>query len=266
MTALTFVLKAEPAQRLDLSALTPDRLPALDLGDIAQLELHTTKEVLRVGDLFRIVPGDPRDIRFEGGSERFDRVGHDMMSGTITVEGDVGAQLGRHMAGGEINVLGHAGPWAGSGLKGGRIRIGGSAGDWLAGPLPGELAGMRGGTLLVGGHAGGEAGHRMRRGLIFVAGDAGAYAGRAMIAGTLIVCGAAGALPGYLMRRGTIVLGLAPVLSPTFLDCGPCDLVFIRLLDAALRAEAMSLPQAPLRRLAGDTAVLGKGEILVSEA
>ena len=154
-------------------------------------------------------------------------------------------------------------------MRGGEIEILKSAGERLAGPLPGEMAGMRGGTIIVRGDAGSRVADRMRRGTIVVEGRAGAWAGSRMIAGTLIVAGAAGPLPGYLMRRGTIVLGSgAAELSPAFVDCGMHDLVALRLLatfTARYSKRAARLLQHPLRRLAGDMAVLGKGEIFLTD-
>jgi formylmethanofuran dehydrogenase subunit C len=77
----------------------------------------------------------------------------------------------------------------------------------------------------------------------------------------------AGPLPGYLMKRGTIVLGAGTEdLSPTFIDCGAHELVAMRLLSDFVRAfsrRAGACLRRPLRRYAGDMAVLGKGEILV---
>jgi formylmethanofuran dehydrogenase subunit C len=89
-----------------------------------------------------------------------------------------------------------------------------------------------------------------------------------MIAGTLAIGDEAGDLPGYLMSRGTIFLGRgATLVSPTFGDCGDHDLVAARLLAsyiAQFSAKLANLFRQPLRRLAGDLAALGKGEILLS--
>jgi formylmethanofuran dehydrogenase subunit C len=267
VSALVFTLRARPDQRLDLSPLTPGRLKNLSLKDIAGLELQTTKWRVTAGEVFQIQEGDPADLRFEGGSERLDCVGHAMTDGSLTMDGDVGSQAGRWMSGGVLDIRGNAGPWVGSGMKGGHIAIAGNAGDWLGGPLAGELAGMRGGLIHVKGNAGREAGHRLRRGMIAIEGNAGPYAGRAMIAGTLVIGGRAGALPGYLMRRGTVVLSQLPEeLSPTFNYCGRAELIFARLLQAELRdmnVKTASLLAKPLRRYAGDLAAGGKGEILL---
>jgi len=107
----------------------------------------------------------------------------------------------------------------------------------------------------------------MRRGTIVIEGEAGAYAGSRMIAGSLIVGRKAGPLPGFLMKRGTIVLGEGcSLMSPTFVDCGQHELLAMRLWAGfvdPLSKSAAALLRRPLQRLAGDMAVLGKGEIFV---
>ena len=267
MSALTFSLKAAPARRLDLSPLTPDRLRDLKQKDILGLALETEAEPLLVDDVFEVKGGDAAEIRFEGGSARFDLIGHAMSSGSIQVFGDVGYLAGRHLRGGHIAVNGDAGALLGSQMAGGRITLSGNAGASVGGPLSGELSGMSGGLIVIGGKAGERAGERMRRGMIVVSGPSGDYAGTGMIAGTLVLLGKTGHLPGYLMRRGTIVLGRgAQSLSPSFADCGPHELAFAALLGSRLvelEVKTGKLFKSPLRRYAGDLAALGKGEILL---
>jgi formylmethanofuran dehydrogenase subunit C len=69
------------------------------------------------------------------------------------------------------------------------------------------------------------------------------------------------------MKRGTIVLGEgASALSPTFVDSGWHELLAMRLLAGLIEPyskRAATLLRRPLRRLAGDMAVPGKGELLV---
>ncbi|MGH6925021.1 MAG: formylmethanofuran dehydrogenase subunit C, partial [Propylenella sp.] len=103
MSALVLRLRAPPPQRCDLSPLTPDRLAAVDCA-IERLAINTTREQLRVGDLFDVMPGDAADIQIDGGSERFDHLGTGMSGGRIRVAGDLGQQAGRGMSGGEILV------------------------------------------------------------------------------------------------------------------------------------------------------------------
>ncbi len=270
MSSLTLSLRAPPAQRLDLSPLTPQNLAGKSAAEVATIELQTTRVRITTGDVFRVREGDPATIVIEGGSTRFDRVGMGLSAGSIRVEGDVGVEAGRLMSGGQLTVQGAAGPFAGSGMKGGTLTIEGDAGERLGGPLSGETVGMSGGVLHVRGDAGERAGDRLRRGFILIEGSAGAYAGSRMIAGTLAIGDEAGHLPGYLMGRGTILLGRgAALFSPTFGDCGEHDLVAARLLAdyiAQTSAKLGDLLRRPLRRLAGDLAALGKGEILLPRA
>jgi formylmethanofuran dehydrogenase subunit C len=265
VSALVFTLRDMPAQRLDLAPLVPQRLAGLSEDDIARIELQTMRERACVGDVFRIAMGDAGRIVFEGGSERFDRIGCGMTDGEIDVRGDVGVQAARLMRGGHLTINGNAGHWAASGMKGGTLGITGDAGDRLGGSLAGETTGMRGGIAIVRGNAGARAGDRLRRGMIIVEGTAGAHAGSRMIAGTLIVRGHAGPLPGYLMGRGTLVLaGGGDALSLTFVDCGVHDFEANALMAAYIKSYSPALADAlrrPWRRLAGDMAVSGKGEI-----
>ncbi len=263
---LILALKQEPDQRLDLSPLVSHLLDGKSAGEIAAIELQTTREKRTVGDIFNVTAGSVETIRFEGGSNRFDNLGHGLQSGDIVVDGDCGHGAGRAMSGGRLAVNGSAGPFAGSALSGGRLEIKGDAGDFLSAPLDGEMEGMTGGLVIVRGSAGDRAGDRLRRGTIVIEGSAGDYPGSRIIAGTLIALAGGGRLPGCLMRRGTIVLGSAPQLAPTFVDCGVNQLTFAAVFARFLEPDskgAADLLAGRLRRFAGDTAALGKGEILV---
>jgi formylmethanofuran dehydrogenase subunit C len=269
MRPLVLSLRQRPDQRLDLSPLVPHRLAGKPATEIERIELQTARHRVTVGDAFRLRFGDINELRIEGACDRLDRIGHDMRHGDILVEGSVGIQAGRGMRGGRLAIDGNAGAWAASGMAGGSIEISGTAAERLGGPLPGETLGMRGGTVLVRGNAGDRAGDRMRRGMIIIEGNAGAYAGSRMIAGTLILCRNCGPMPGYLMSRGTIVLGRdCEQLSPTFVDCGSHELVAMRLIAAFAgqsSKRAAAAMAGSLRRLAGDMAVLGKGELFVRD-
>jgi formylmethanofuran dehydrogenase subunit C len=265
MSPLVFTLREAPAQRLDLAPLTPDRLVGLSQSRIAAIQLQTTRDRVLAGDVFKIRMGDPMQTRFEGGSERFDRIGAGMSQGEVSVDGDVGAQAGRFMRGGTLVIAGNAGPWAASGMTDGSLTISGHAGDRLGGPLAGETVGMRGGVVIVRGNAGARAGDRMRRGMIIVEGKADTYLGSRMIAGTIVVRGRAGRLPGYLMNRGTIVtVDGSDALSPTFADSGVHELLATAMMARYVETyspEVAAMLRRPWRRLLGDMAVIGKGEI-----
>jgi len=265
---LVLTLRGGPEQRLDLSPLVPHRLAGMSAADIGAIELQTTRVRVTVAEAFKLRIGDPHRLVIENACERLDGIGAGMMEGEIEVAGDVGIRAGRLMSGGRLTIRGNAGPWAASGMKNGAIEITGSAGDFLGAPLAGEVAGMRGGIVVVRGDAGARAGDRLRRGTIVIEGNAGDRAASRMIAGTVVVLGKAGALPGYLMRRGTLVLGQGgSEISPTFVDCGVHRLLAMRLLGGLLAEHsrrAAAVLAKPLRRLAGDMAVAGKGEIWIA--
>lgn len=266
MKPFTFTLRQEPPQRVDLSALTPDRLAGRSVAEIEKIELGTTTASTRVGDIFKVAEGDLKNLRYEGGSSRFDQLGAKLLPDfAIHVDGDVGAQLGRLAKGGRITVAGNAGAYAASGNIAAHIEIKGDAGELLAAPLAGELGGMSGGRVIVRGNAGARAGDRLRRGILVIEGDAGVDLGSRIIAGTIVVLGATSGRVGYLNKRGSLVLGQRPTLSPTYIDCGGHQLTFARLFARGLKADsaaAAALLARKLQRFGGDTAVYGKGEIL----
>jgi formylmethanofuran dehydrogenase subunit C len=262
----TFTLRQEPPQRVDLSALTPDRLAGKSVAEIEKIEIGTTRASTTVGDIFKVAEGDLKSLRYEGGSARFDLVGAKLLPEfSIHVEGDVGLQLGRQAKGGKITVSGSAGAYAASGNLGAHIEIGGDVGDLLAAPLAGELTGMAGGRVVVRGKAGARAGDRLRRGILIIEGDAGDDLGSRLIAGTIVALGKTSGRVGYLNKRGTLALAQRPDLGPTYVDCGAHVLTFARLFARGLKEDspkAAALLSGRLQRFGGDTAVYGKGEIL----
>lgn len=261
----TLTLRAAPPERLDLLNVNPRALSRLSQGEAERLEIGTTRTGVRLGDCFAVALDGSDTLTIEGGHERLDRVGASLSEGTIRVTGDVGQRLGAGMAGGSLTVTGHAGPYAASGATGGTITVEGDAGDYAGGAVYAAKAGLDGATLIIRGTAGAHLGDRMRRGTI-VAGRAGAFAGSRMIAGTLAAL-AVGDHPGFGMRRGTLLVGSHGRMSPTFVETGTHDLVFLRLLAKALRglsAEHADLLGKPLRRYSGDLATIAKGEIWVA--
>lgn len=261
----TLTLREAPPERLNFLSISPLALSGLSQAEAERLDVGTSRTGVKLGDCFSVSLDGSDTLTIEGGHERLDRVGASLSGGTIRVVGDVGQRLGAGMASGTLTVTGNAGPYAASGATGGTITIEGDAGDYAGGAVYAAKAGLDGATLIVRGRAGAHCGDRMRRGLILV-GQAGAHAGSRMIAGTIAAL-EVGDLPGYGMRRGTLVTGKHGALSPTFVETGSHDLVFLRLLGKQLRAlsEAhAALLDKPLRRYSGDLATLAKGEIWVA--
>jgi formylmethanofuran dehydrogenase subunit C len=267
VSALCFELKGRPEQRLDLSSLVPGRLDGLNRKEIEALSVATTRESLTVGDVFKVEGKDVQSLHFVGTDDRCDKIGAKLAGGEIVVDGDAGMLLGAQMKSGKITVEGSAGVSAGASMVGGEIRVRRDVGDQAGGVASGETFGMRGGFIVIGGDAGALIGERLRRGLIVVGGKAGDYAGGRMIAGTILLQGGAGRYAGYSNRRGSLIFADKPRhLMPTYVDSGVMEFDYLRLLETWLREQGLRIRLGGrARRLMGDMAVLGKGEMLILE-
>jgi formylmethanofuran dehydrogenase subunit C len=268
MTPITFTLKTQPNQRLDISPLIPANLTDKSLADIGKMTLQCGKAQIPVSELFDISGDDVQNIVINNGFDKLDYIGKELENGTITVNGNAGAYLGMGMKSGTITVNGNAGIFAGCEMKKGTLEISGNTGDFLGGALPGNKMGMKGGTIVVKGNAGARAGDHMRRGLILIEGDASDYCGSRMTAGTIAVMGKAGRYPGFAMRRGTLLLWNQPQLLPSFNDCGAHTLGFLPLLFKSFSVVNSKFADASaafnrVQRYAGDMSEIGRGEILV---
>ncbi|MGO4153142.1 formylmethanofuran dehydrogenase subunit C [Cupriavidus sp. YAF13] len=272
MSGLTLRLANAPALRIDLRQLTPAALAGMAPDAVARLSLWHGNERIALGELFTIraqaADGEPT-LTFEGDLGRFDRIGWQMAGGTLRVDGNAGDYLGCGMQGGTLRVDGNAGDFTAAAMAGGHVAVGGHTGDFAAAALPGDMDGMRGGTLAIGGNAGDRFGDRMRRGTALVAGSAGDFTGSRMVAGTIAIAGAAGAHLAYGMRRGTIVL-LSARSQPraTFVRTdGNFDVFWTLLARNLARAGGpfTALPALRPRRLVGDLAVDGMGELLIAD-
>ena len=108
----------------------------------------------------------------------------------------------------------------------------------------------------------------MKRGIIAVSGPVRDFAGLQMKGGTIVLMGGAEIRTGAWMIRGTIV-SLAPIqLLPTFsYACTYLPAVPAPVRTAACRTLGFSIPyedrEGAYQRYTGDSAVPGKGEILV---
>ena len=126
---------------------------------------------------------------------------------------------------------------------------------------------MTDGTILVGGTAGLEVGMRMKRGTIVIGGAVRDFAGLQMKGGTIVLSGGAELRTGAWMMRGTIV-SLKPIpLLPSFTYASTYSPTFLRLYARYLETLGLIIPyedrDGAYQRYTGDTAVPGKGEILV---
>lgn len=266
---MTLILKKKPRLRIEMSPLSPHLIVGKSIADIGSIKLVAGKRTYRTDELFNISGTDGHQLVIKKSCDKLDFVGCDMESGSIEINGDVGAYLGKGMNGGNIYVKGNIGIFAACEMKKGTIRIDGNAGDFLGSALPGNKKGMQGGLVLIHGDVGARLGDIMRRGTILVEGNAGDYCGSRMIAGTIAIMGKTGNHIGYGMNRGTLLLWHKPKLSPTFADCGAHTLSsFLPLLFRSFRRLDSKFADLDrefhrITRYVGDLSSLGKGEILV---
>ncbi len=266
MGALTFTLKKDLIQKLDVSPLIPDLLADKSLAEISATLLWYGKQQLRADEAFTITGDDAKEVVFDKSTSKIDYIGSGLKTGRITVNGDAGAFLAFQMRKGDITVNGNVADFSASGMAGGSLLINGNVGDYLGAAIVGERKGMKGGTVIVKGNAGDRTGDQMRRGIILIEGNVGSYCASRMLAGTIGVLGNVGEYVGYGMRRGTLLLTKTPKLHATIQDCGTHTLPFLSLMFksfSCLPSKFALMNQNRAQRFAGDIGNDGKGEILV---
>ena len=264
---IILTVKEQPSVPLEAEVLTPDVMGPLAHDAIRALPVFLGKRQHRLEDFFEVegAASDELEIRGEAGKVKW--IGRGMTRGRILIKGNIGMHLGAYMKGGTIEVSGNASDWVGAEMSGGLIRVRGNAGGQVGAAYRGSQTGMRAGTILIEGSAGMEIGMRMRRGLIAVTGPVRDFAGLQMKGGTIFLLGGAEIRTGAWMVRGTIV-SLTPLrLLPTFPYACKYHPTFLRAYAKHLRTLGFSIPDAAqegaYQRYTWDTAVPGKGEILV---
>ncbi|HLJ10139.1 MAG TPA: formylmethanofuran dehydrogenase subunit C [Planctomycetaceae bacterium] len=264
---IVLTLKDQPAVPLEAEALSPDVTAELAPEGVAALPVFLGKRQLRVDDFFAVEgsAGDELVIRGDAGKVKW--IGRGMSRGRITVEGNAGMHLGAYMKGGTIEVTGNASDWVGAEMSNGLIRIRGNAGGQIGAAYRGSTKGMRDGAIFIDGSAGIEVGMRMRRGIIAVQGAVRDFAGLQMKGGTIVLMSGGEIRTGAWMVRGTII-SLAPLqMLPTFSYSCAYRPEFLRLYVKHLGSAGFSIPcrngDGTYDRYTGDTAVPGKGEILI---
>ena len=75
MSALTFTLKKDLAQRLDVAPLTPDELAEKSAKEIAATILWYGKQQIRADEAFDIAGDDANNIAFKNSSDKLDYIG-----------------------------------------------------------------------------------------------------------------------------------------------------------------------------------------------
>jgi len=158
MTALTFTLKKNPYFKVDCSLLTPDKLAGMSSDKILEI---TLTDNIKVIDLFNVIGNDFENILFNKSTSQLDFIGHKMLRGNITIEGDCGDFLGAKMRNGSIICHGSVGDRVGDQMRRGLILIDGDAGDYCA-------SRMIAGTIGVYGKVGSYTGFSMKHGTLLL--------------------------------------------------------------------------------------------------
>jgi formylmethanofuran dehydrogenase subunit C len=264
---IILTLKEQPSVPLEAEMISPDVMAGLKEDAVRALPVFLGKRQCRLDDFFTVEGGESDQLEVRGDAAKVKWIGRGMTHGRINVVGNAGMHLGAHMKGGTIEVSGNASDWVGAEMTTGLIRIHGNAGGQIGAAYRGSLAGMKGGTILVGGTAGLEVGMRMKRGVIVVGGPVRDFAGLQMKGGTIFLLGGAEIRTGAWMFRGTIVSLLPIPLLPTFAYACAYQPTFLGLYAKYLLPLGVSIPRdnksGAYQRYTGDTAVPGKGEILI---
>ena len=266
-TRTILTLKERLHVPLEAEVLTPDVATPLRHNEVCSLPVFLGKRRYRLDDFFVVEGPGSENLEIRGDVGRVKWIGRGMTRGRITIAGHAGMHLGAYMTGGSIEVTGNVSDWTGAEMTGGLIRVGGDAGGQVGAAYRGSLTGMSGGTILIEGSAGIEVGMRMRRGLIAIRGRVRDFAGLQMKGGTIVLMSGAEIRTGAWMVRGTIV-SLTPIrLLPTFLSACPYHPVFLRVYAKHLQSFGFRIPvdsqDGSYQRYTGDSAVPGKGELLV---
>jgi formylmethanofuran dehydrogenase subunit C len=264
---ITLTLKEQPDVPLEAEVLSPDTLAPLANDAIRALPVYLGKKPCRVDDFFAVEGEAGDELEIRGDVRKVKWIGRGMTRGRITIVGNAGMHLGAYMSGGAIEVSGNASDWLGGEMTGGLIRVRGNSGGQVGAAYRGSRIGMTGGTILIEGTAGLEVGMRMKRGTIVIGGLVRDFAGLEMRGGTIVLLSGAEIRTGAWMMRGTIV-SLKPIpLLPSFLYSSTYIPTFLRLYAKRLGTLGFIIPyqdqDGAYQRYTGDTAIPGKGEILV---
>jgi len=222
MPSVVLRLRAPIRVPLDLGVISPNEFSGRSVSEIEELQVMRGNRTVALTQLFDVsgeagTTAAETHIVIQGDLPTARRIGREMDSGSITVDGAVGMYLGERMRGGKIVVHGCADSWAGVDMRGGTMEIFGDVGDCLGSAYRGTRTGLRSGAIIVHGNAGAEAGSWVTGGLIKVEGSVGPFAGLRMGGGNLLVKGNADERLGACMTGGKVaVLGHVPSILPSF--------------------------------------------------
>jgi len=238
--------------------LSPDKLAGKCVQEIQAIKMWEGNRQLALEDIFRVTEklngSEETTIRVVGNASKIRKIGFEMSSGSVLVEGDAGMYVGEDMTGGSILVTGNTGSWTGMRMKGGRIEVKGNTGDYVGAGYRGTDQGMKGGTIMIHGNAGNEAGCWMTSGNIRISGNTGLFPGIHMSNGTILAEGDCVGRAGAQMRGGKVIIsGRIPGILPSF--------AFEEIQEKAKFIDEKIL--GPFYAFLGDMNENGKGKVSV---
>ncbi len=260
MASISLKLKTKVERPLDTSVISPNIFAGKSPKEIENLEMWRGNKKINLGEAFDVSgesgqKPDEISITIDGDLSKARRIGKQMTSGKIIVNGNAGFYVGEGMKGGEIDVHGNADSWLGMEMKGGVINIEGDAGDFVGSSYRGSRNGMSGGTINIKGNAGSEVGCWMKEGLIKINGDVGLYAGIHMQGGTIFVSGSSAGRLGAQMTGGKVILmGKIDEVLPSFM---------IDEIRPNIKVGADKIA-GPLYSFSGDMTEGGSGKLFIS--
>ena len=209
---LTLALKSPLTLPIDVDSVLPENIASASCTQIGDRLIWCGRRQRPLKDFFDITGSAQQDstIQWRGcsndaGLDRVNRIGHQMTSGTMLIQGAAGFHTGWQMQGGRIEVFGDVDDYLGAEMTGGTIVVSGDAGNHAGSRFNGEKIGMNRGQIFIQGSAGHGLGQGMRRGTIVVGKQAGKLVGWNMVAGTIFCLAGCGPHPGAGMKRGTII-------------------------------------------------------------
>jgi len=219
---LVLELKRPLTVPTEAEVISPDVLAAKSLEEVSRLKAWEGNRQISLGEIFTIKgetgsPASEFSIVVSGDVRKIRRLGYQMKSGSLKVEGHAGMYVGEEMCGGSISVEGSAGSWLGSKMRGGEIEVYGDAGDHVGSAYRGSRDGMKGGQIVIHGNAGVEAGCWMSDGIIRIRRNAAMFPGIHMCGGVVLIEADCDGRAGAGMTGGRVIIrGRMEEMLPSF--------------------------------------------------
>jgi formylmethanofuran dehydrogenase subunit C len=257
---ITLIPKRKFDVPVQAACISPDVFKGKTTSEIANMPVTEGNRYVKLGDLFEIQKDnlETPSITINGDAGKVKRIGQDMKTGEILVNGDCGMHTGEKMSGGKITVNGNIGGWSGNDMKGGLIEVHGDAGDYLASPYRGTSTGMKGGVIVVDGMVGSDVGCYLHGGVLKIKGGAGRFLGYHMSDGTILCETKCDTRAGACMTGGKIVIaGTIPEVMPTFT---------VDSVKPKVKIDDTTNVAGPFYVFLGDLSEHGTGKLFVNKA